>query len=61
VRITPVSVWLRSVFPSKVVDPVQKFCDMVALRRCDFARNLPRLGPRSLWKMRHQLQFCKNK
>jgi hypothetical protein len=56
VRIAPVSAWLRSVFPSKVVEPVQQFCAMVALCGCDFARNLPRLGPRSLWKMRHRLQ-----
>jgi hypothetical protein len=56
VRIAPVSAWLRRVFPSKVVDPVQQFCAMVALCGCEFARNLPRLGPRSLWKMRHRLQ-----
>ena len=56
VNIAPISVWLRQVFPSKAVDPVIQFCSMVALCGCDFARNLPRLGPRSLWKIRHRLQ-----
>lgn len=56
VRIAPIAAWLRTVFPSKVVDPVQQFSAMVALCGCDFARNLPRLGPRSLWKMRHRMQ-----
>jgi hypothetical protein len=56
VHITPVSMWLRAIFPSKVADPVQQFCAMIALCGCDFARNLPRLGPRSLWKMRKRVQ-----
>jgi hypothetical protein len=56
VRIAPIAAWLRAVFPSKAVDPLQQFCAMVALCGCDFARNLPRLGPRSLWKMRHRMQ-----
>lgn len=56
VHIAPVRAWLRAEFPSKAADPVQQFCAMVALCGCDFARNLPRLGPRSLWKMRHRLQ-----
>ena len=29
---------------------------MVALCGCDFAQNLPRLGPRTLWKLHHRLQ-----
>jgi hypothetical protein len=56
VRIAPVREWVCSVFPSRAVNPVQQFCAMVALCGCDFARNLPRLGPRSLWKMRQRLQ-----
>lgn len=56
VRIASIAAWLRAVFPSKAVDPLQQFCAMVALCGCDFARNLPRLGPRSLWKMRHRMQ-----
>ncbi len=28
---------------------------MIALCGCDFVRNLPRLGPRTLWKLRHIL------
>ena len=56
VHIAPVAAWLHDVFPCKVADPVQQFCAMVALCGCDFARNLPRLGPRSLWKLRHRLQ-----
>lgn len=56
VRIAPVLQWLETVFPSRVAPPVQQFCAMVALCGCDFARNLPRLGPRSLWKMRHRIK-----
>ena len=56
VDIAPLKAWLTVVFPSKVVHPVRQFCAMVALCGCDFARNLPRLGPRSLWKIRHRLQ-----
>ena len=56
VHVAPIQEWLCSVFPSRAVDPVQQFCAMVALCGCDFARNLPRLGPRSLWKMRHRIQ-----
>ena len=55
-HVAPVAAWLRHVFPCKVADPVQQFCAMVALCGCDFARNLQRLGPRSLWKLRHRLQ-----
>jgi hypothetical protein len=56
VRITQVSVLLRVVFPSKSINPVRQFCALVALCGCDFARNLPRLGPSSLWKIRQRLQ-----
>jgi len=58
VHIAPIRDWLLSVFPSRVVNPIQQFCAMVALCGCDFARNLPRLGPRSLWKIRHRLHNC---
>lgn len=56
VHIAPVRAWLRTVFPSKAVEPVTQFCALVALCGCDFVRNLPRLGPRSLWKLRHRMQ-----
>ena len=56
VHIEAVRQWLCTVFPSKVASPVQQFCAMVALCGCDFARNLPRMGPRSLWKIRHRLK-----
>jgi hypothetical protein len=56
VHIAPISAWLRVVFPSKSIDPIRQFCALVALCGCDFARNLPRLGPRSLWKIRQRLQ-----
>lgn len=56
VHIPRVREWLCKIFPSKASDPVQQFCAMVALCGCDFARNLPRLGPRSLWKLRKRLQ-----
>lgn len=56
VRVGAVAAWLHVVFPSKAADPLQQFCAMVALCGCDFARNLPRLGARTLWKMRHRMQ-----
>ena len=56
VRIAPIACWIKKVLPSKAIDPVRQFCAMVALCGCDFARNLPRLGPRTLWKLRHRLQ-----
>jgi len=56
VRIAPIACWINKVLPSKAIDPVRQFCAMVALCGCDFARNLPRLGPRTLWKLRHRLQ-----
>ena len=56
VRVAPIAAWLREVFPSKAIDPVRQFCALVALCGCDFARNLPRLGPRTLWKHRHRIQ-----
>jgi hypothetical protein len=56
VRIAPIASWIHKVLPSKAIDPVRQFCAMVALCGCDFARNLPRLGPRTLWKLRHRLQ-----
>ena len=55
VDIASIESWLRTVFPSKVTDPVRQFCALVALCGCDFVRNLPRLGPRTLWKLRHIL------
>jgi hypothetical protein len=56
VRIAPIACWIKETLPSKAVEPVRQFCAMVALCGCDFARNLPRVGPRTLWKMRHRLQ-----
>ena len=56
VCIPTIASWLRTVFPSKGLDPVTQFCALVALCGCDFTRNLPRLGPRTLWKLRHRLQ-----
>jgi hypothetical protein len=56
VRIAPVGEWIRRELPSKVIDPVRQFCALVALCGCDFARNLPRLGPRTLWMLRHRIQ-----
>ena len=55
VDIACIAVWLKKVMPSKATDPVLHFCVLVALCGCDFARNLPRLGPRTLWKLRHML------
>ena len=56
VRVAPIAEWIRRELPSKVSDPVQQFCALVALCGCDFARNLPRLGPRTLWMLRHRIQ-----
>jgi hypothetical protein len=41
--------------PSRAQHPVEQFCTMVALSGCDFALNLPRLGPKTIWKLRHRL------
>jgi hypothetical protein len=56
VDIESVCKWIRREFPSKVNDPVVQYCALVALCGCDFARNLPRLGPRTLWVLRHRIQ-----
>jgi hypothetical protein len=56
VCVSTIASWLQKVFPSKGVHPVTQFCALVALCGCDFTRNLPRLGPRTLWKLRHRLQ-----
>lgn len=56
VRIAPIASWIATVLPSKAIDPVRQFCALVALCGCDFSRNLPRLGPRTLWKLRHRMQ-----
>ena len=56
VRISPVASWIATVMPSRAIDPVRQFCALVALCGCDFSRNLPRLGPRTLWKLRHRIQ-----
>jgi hypothetical protein len=56
VCVSTIASWLQTVFPSKSVHPVTQFCALVALCGCDFTRNLPRLGPRTLWKVRHRLQ-----
>jgi hypothetical protein len=55
VDIATIDSWVQTVFPSKATDPVRQFCAMIALCGCDFVRNLPRLGPRTLWKLRHML------
>ncbi|NBX18214.1 MAG: hypothetical protein EBR09_12700, partial [Proteobacteria bacterium] len=41
--------------PSEAQHPVAQFCAMVAFAGCDFALSLPRLGPKTLWKLRHRL------
>lgn len=56
VCIFTIAKWLQTNFPSKSVDAITQFCALVALCGCDFTRNLPRLGPRTLWKLRHQMQ-----
>ena len=56
VRIAPLGEWIRRELPSKAIDPVRQFCALVALCGCDFSRNLPRLGPRTLWALRHRFQ-----
>jgi hypothetical protein len=41
--------------PSRTQHPVEQFCTMVALSGCDFALNLPWLGPKTIWKLWHRL------
>lgn len=46
---------VERLLPSRAQHPVEQFCTMVALSGCDFALNLPRLGPKTIWKLRHRL------
>lgn len=55
VHINKLSTCIERLLPSRVQPPVDQFCALVALSGCDFALNLPRLGPRTIWKLRHRL------
>lgn len=46
---------VEKLMPSRVQTPVDQFCTLVALSGCDFALTLPRVGPRTAWKLRHRL------
>lgn len=55
VHIAKLMTCITRLLPSEAQHPVEQFCALVALGGCDFALNLPRLGPKSLWKLRHRL------
>ena len=55
VHISKLLTCIERLMPSRVQSPVDQFCTLVALSGCDFAVNLPRLGPRTIWKLRHRL------
>jgi len=55
VHISKLLTCIERLMPSRVQSPVDQFCTLVALSGCDFAMNLPRLGPRTIWKLRHRL------
>jgi hypothetical protein len=55
VHINKLSACIERLMPSRVQTPVDRFCALIALSGCDFALNLPRLGPRTIWKLRHRL------
>lgn len=43
--------------PSVNQSPITNFCALIAMCGCDFALNLPRLGPKTMWKFRNQLKY----
>jgi hypothetical protein len=43
--------------PSLNQSPITNFCALIAMCGCDFALNLPRLGPKTIWKFRNQLKY----
>ena len=57
VQIIPLMRWLQTNIPSKNNTAIPQFCAMVAMCGCDFVMNLPRVGPRTMWKYRFKLQF----
>ena len=55
VQVSKLMACVERLLPSRAQHPVEQFCAMVALSGCDFALNLPRLGPKTIWKLRHRL------
>ena len=53
VHVQPVYAWLRSQM-ARVPRPAAHFAAMVACTGCDFAQNLPLIGPTRLWKIRNR-------
>lgn len=51
-----IATFLQDCFPSTVQHPIRQFCSMVASCGCDFAMNLPRVGPRTLWKFASKIE-----
>ncbi len=45
VQVSKLMACIERLLPSRAQHPVEQFCAMVALSGCDFALNLPRLGP----------------
>lgn len=43
--------------PSLNQSPITNFCALIAMCGCDFALNLPRLGPKTIWKFRNHLKY----
>lgn len=55
VHVSKLMTCVERLLPSEAQHPVEQFCAMVAFAGCDFALSLPRLGPKTLWKLRHRL------
>lgn len=56
VNIVPLMHHVSKQMCSSHQSPITNFCALIALCGCDFALNLPRLGPKSVWKLRHKLK-----
>ena len=48
VQISPILIWVTKCFPN-YDSPARAFANLVATTGCDFAMNLPQIGPTTLW------------
>lgn len=56
VHVNAIYSWIQDVFPSTKTTAVNQLCCLIAMCGCDFAMNLPQLGPQRLWQIRHLLR-----
>ena len=53
VHINTIYDWICTAVPSRKTSSINQFCCIIAMCGCDFAMNLPQLGPKRLWQIRH--------